>query len=534
MNKKTIILIIGISLLLIVIFYQLALKKEKITFNLFEVSRGDVSQEVSETGQVKKGEEINLAFKTSGQIERIYVKVGDEIKKGSILAKIDTRGLEIQLQEAKSDLAIYQAKLDKLLAGATTEEIQKAGTTISNAQISLENAQQNLKDVEAESEEDLDAAYEDALNILDDCYLKIYNAFLVVDSVQKTYFYYYDQESIKVKENKEIIKTANNESKSCLDIAQSDPSHENIETAISEIKKLLTKVSNSLIIIRDMCEEPSYSGEVSSTDKTSLDTQRTNVNTALTNITNSEQTISSTKLTNQSNINTAETGVSTAEGTLKAAQNELALITASPQKADVDLYEAQVVKAQSQIQYLENQIQESYLYAPVDGQITEIKKRVAEMVSSGNEMIVLLPTDPFQIETDIYEEDVVKINIDNPVDISLVVFPDKIFKGRVISIDPTEKLIEGVVYYKVKIDLEELPDGVKPGMTADLIIKTAFRENVLIIPEDAIQEKDGKTIVQILKNETIEEKEIKVGLEGSDNMVEIVSGLLEGEKIILR
>ena len=199
MSKKIILLIGGLTLLLIVIFYQLNVKKDNEVFDLFEVVRGNVYQEVSEVGQLKKGEEINLAFKTSGRIERIYVNVGEEIKKWTTLAKMDTRGLEIQLQQAKSDLAIYQAQLDKLLIGASPEEIQKVETAVSNAQISLGNAQQNLIDVRAESEEDLNAAYEDALNVLDDSYLKIYNAFLVVDSVQETYFYYYDQESIKVR-----------------------------------------------------------------------------------------------------------------------------------------------------------------------------------------------------------------------------------------------------------------------------------------------------------------------------------------------
>jgi len=193
-----------------------------------------------------------------------------------------------------------------------------------------------------------------------------------------------------------------------------------------------------------------------------------------------------------------------------------------------------VTKAQSQVEYLENQIKESYLYAPVDGQVIEIKKRVGEMVSSINEIIVFLPADPFQIEVDIYEEDIIKVSIDNPVDISLVAFPDKIFQGRIISIDPTEKLVEGVVYYQVKISLEELPGEVKPGMTADLVIKTAFRENVLIVPEDAIQKKDDKTIVEILKDNILEEREVEVGLEGSDNIVEVISGVLEGEKVILK
>jgi len=478
MNKKIILLIIGLALLLIIIFYQLRLKKENGVFDLFEIVRGNISEEISEVGQLKKGEEINLAFKASGTIQKIYVEVGDQVKKWNVLAKINTQGLNIQLDQAKSDMKIYQANLDKLLIGASPEEIEKAEITLSNAQVSLENVQKNLENIESQSEENLKAAYEDTLNVLDDSYLKIYNTFMVVDSVQGTYFYGYDQESLKVKENKENIKDAKIESKSYLDIARNEETNENIDSAIFEIKKLLVSVSNSLIVIRDQCEKSVYANTVSSADKTLLDTEKTNINTGLTNLTNSEQTISSTKLTNESNINTAQTSVSTAQGVLETAQNGLNLITASPQKTDIDLYEAQLAKAESQVKYLENQIQESYLYAPVDGQITEIKKRTAEMILSGSEMFVLLPADPFQIEVNIYEEDVVKINVGNPVDISLVAFPDQIFKGNVISINPAEQLFEGVVYYKVKINFENIIDQAKPGMTADLVIKTDKKKMV--------------------------------------------------------
>jgi len=535
MNKKIIILVSAIILILIIILFQINSKNQEIDFDLFEVIRGDISQEISEVGQLKKGEEINLTFKSSGTIQKIYVEVGDQVKKWDVLAKINTQGLSIQLDQAKSDIKIYQANLDKLLIGASPEEIERAEITLSNAQISLGNAQQNLENIESQSEENLKAAYEDALNVLDDTYLKIYNAYMVVDSVQGTYFYGYDQESLKVKENKENIEKAKVESKSYLDIARNQQTNENIDNAISEIKKLLVSISNSLIIIRDQCENSVYANTVSSANKTLLDTEKTNMNTGLTNLTDSEQTISSTKLTNQLDINTAQTSVSSADGALKTAQNGLNLITASPQKADIDLYEAQVAKAESQVKYLENQIQESYLYAPVDGQITEIKKRTAEMVLSGSDMIVLLPADPFQIEVDIYEEDIVKINVGNPVYISLVAFPDQIFNGNVISINPAEQLIDGVVYYKIKINFENIIDQAKPGMTADLVIKTDFRENVLIIPEDAIQEEDGKITVEVSKNGDIKERQIEIGLKETNNdMTEVISGLLEGEKVVVR
>ena len=536
MNKKIILLISAIVLILIIVLFQIDSKKQEVDYELFEVIRGNISQEISEVGQLKKGEEISLAFKASGIIQKIYVKVGDQVGKWNILAKINTQGLNIQLDQAKSDMKIYQANLDKLLIGATPEEIERAEITLSSAQVSLKNAKQNLVNVESQSEENLKAAYEDALNVLNNSYLKIYNTFNTVDSIQGTYFYGYDQESLKVKEDKESIKNAKIKSKSYLDIARNQQTNENIDNAVSEIKKLLVIVSNSLIVIRDECESSVYANTVSSANKTLLDTEKTNINTGLTNLTNSEQTISSTKLTNESNINTAKTSVSTAEGVLKTAQNELNIITASPQKTDLDLYEAQLAKAESQVKYLENQIQESYLYAPVDGQITDIKKRTAEMALSGSEMIVFLPDDPFQIEVNIYEEDIVKIKIGNLVDISLVAFPDQIFKGNVISINPAQQLIDGVVYYKININFENIIDQAKPGMTADLVINTDSRENILIVPEDAIQKENGTVTVEVLEDENkIEERQIEIGLqETNDNMVEIISGLLEGEKVIIR
>jgi len=237
---------------------------------------------VSETGQVKKGEEINLSFKAAGRIEEIYTKVGDGVKSGEKLVKLDIASLFIQLQEVKAALDLAQAKLDKLLIGATPEEIKIAETGVANAQVSLATAQENS-----------DQAFEDALNTLDDSYLKIYNAFNTVDLIQRTYFTSSDQETLRVRENKDKIERAMSRAKSYLDIAKANLDNENIKTALSEMKTGLENTSGALTIVRETCEEPVYQSRVSSTNKTSLDTQRTYINTALTDITDSQQTISS-------------------------------------------------------------------------------------------------------------------------------------------------------------------------------------------------------------------------------------------------
>ncbi len=535
MSKRNIIIIAVILIVVALFGYQKFFKEAEMPFTLAEVVRGDISQEISETGEIKKGEEINLSFKSTGIIEKIYVDKGDIVEKGASLIKIDDSQFQIQLKEAQAGLDSYQAKLDKLLAGSSPEEIQVAETTVINAQISLENARRNLEDVKTEAEEDINQDYEDSLNVLDDSELKIYNAFNTADSIQRTYFTSNDQESIKVKENRDRIETALNRINPYLDKAKADSKNEDIDTALSEMKQALEDTYDALKIIREICEEPLYRGTVSSTDKSSLDTHRGYINTALTSTVNSQQTISSTKLTNESNINTAQASVSSAEGTLRAAEDNLALLKADPRQEDIDLYQAQVNQAKAKTQLLNEQIQETILRSPTDAQITKIHKKVKEMAqpSLQDPVISLLSLALFEIEVDIYEEDVVKMDIGNPVDISLIAFPGQIFQGEVISIDPAQEIIDGVVYYKAFIDPGEIPDQVKPGMTADLIIKTAFKKNVLIIPEDGIQYKEGKKIVKVFKDGSIEEREIIIGLQGSDYIVEVVSGLEEGENIVL-
>lgn len=516
MNKKLIIVVL-IVLVLIVGFYQVFLKKEKLGFTLVEVKKGRVSEEISETGKVQKGEKISLNFKNAGRIEKIYVEVGKEVKRGEILAKLETTELQIKLQDANSSLIIAKANLDKLLAGAKEEEIKVSQSKVENSQIALNTAKQNLAD-----------SYQDAVNDLDDAYLKAYNAQNTVDSIQRTYFTKTDQEGAKVRENQQEIASAVSQIRSQIEVVRTNNLDENVDAALSRVGNELSKVSNSLKIIRETCEEPSYRSTVSSTDKTSLDTHRTNINTEIADINDAQQDIVSSK-----------SAITLAEKDLQIKKDELTLLISPAQEEEVNLYKAKVEQAESQIQLLKNQIEESNLRSPLLGQVAEVKKKVGELVQPASQdvVFVILPSAPFQIKADIYEEDVVKINVANPVQISLVAFPDEVFQGKVVLINPAEKLIEGVVYYELTIDFEEMPEEgrMKSGMTADIIIQTALKENVLIVPKEAIVKKDGQLTVKVLKEgDKTEEREVKTGIEGADGMVEVISGIGEGEKIIVK
>ena len=518
MNKKYIVGVI--VLLLIILVGQKLLQKSVDSFSIARVYRGNIVQEISEVGQVKRGEAINLSFQNSGKIESIYIKVGDSVQRNSILGKLDKGQLEIQLTDAKANLALNQSKLDKLLSGSTEEEIQTKQIVIDNAVISLFSAEKSLEDIKASSENDLSAYYEDALNLLDVTYLKIYNSFTVVDSLLISYFNQNTQEGIKVKAAKNTINTALNNAEIYIEIAKNEPDYDNTDRAISETKDSLDEVYAALNVVREICQTSFYKNIVSSADKTFLNNERTYINTAQDNLSNAEQNISSTLISNETNIAAAESVVESAKGTLKLTENDLSLLTALPREEDVLLHEAQVNQAKAQVALLEKKIDDTILRSPLSGQIAKIHKREGESASSSDVIILLIPQDPFQIEVDIPEVDIGEIELGDTCKIVLDAFPTIELSGKIVEIEPAETVISQVVYYKIKVSVETEFDKIRSGMTANVDILVDKKEDVLIIPQRALSYKEGETFVKIPVKDGFEEKQIEIGLSGNSSEVE--------------
>ena len=123
--------------------------------------------------------------------------------------------------------------------------------------------------------------------------------------------------------------------------------------------------------------------------------------------------------------------------------------------------------------------------------------------------------------------------IGNPVSITLAAFLDEALAGRVVSINPAEKIVGGVVYYEITVDFEKEKAGIKSGMTADIVIEVAKKENVLVVPREALLKINGKRTVKILEGGEPQEREVEIGLEG-DDLIEIISGLENGQPVIAR
>lgn len=519
MKKKIII----IALILLVIFLLVRNNGDKPEQNIYTVELGTITQEIFEPGTIKKGDEINLSFANSGRIKKIYFKEGDIVKKNETVAILDTDVLNINLEKAKLNLSAAEINLKKLISVGSDKDIEAAMIALDNANTALNSAIQNLEETDRVSSERISNLYNDSLSIINSSVLVSEMAYDDVRIILDRYFpKFYNQDARNGILARDRIKASVDEIKYYHSLGD-------VDKTLEITQKNLKSIFNDMDAVINILDQPIYR-DISQADKLIINTQKNNINQSLTSVTSMIGSISLAKSIRNSEMSLAEAQKKAAEGSLNQAQNELNRIMSSARGEDIDLARLQVNQAQKEINLLNKMINDSVIKAPTDGKIIRVNFKDLEIVQVGIPVVTMVSENIYQVELNIYEGDISKINIDDPVTIEVVAIPDKKFSGNVSFIDVASKVIDGVIYYKVLIDIDNPSDKMKVGMTADVTITPYKKENVLVIPKRAIT--DSK--VSLIKtNEVIEERTIKTGLSGSNRMIEVLSGLEVGDKIII-
>ena len=254
--------------------------------------------------------------------------------------------------------------------------------------------------------------------------------------------------------------------------------------------------------------------------------------------------VNNAKLSGDQQISSAQARLDSTNQALALAQAQLNSTVAPARAQDIALAQAQVSQAQAALAGVNQQLADSVLIAPLDGVVTALNYEVGEQFGAGGKpMAVILVNNSFNVEVDIAESNISKIKLGDPVDITLDAFPDDfILKGKVSFIEPAQTLIQDVVYYKVKLDFVDLSAtmtavesrgfALKAGMTANIVITTDSRDQVLQVPSRALIEKDGQKLIRILVDGVVNDVPVETGLRGDEGMLEITQGLQAGDNVI--
>jgi HlyD family secretion protein len=199
------------------------------------------------------------------------------------------------------------------------------------------------------------------------------------------------------------------------------------------------------------------------------------------------------------------------------------------QKATVQQYESMVREAKVNLA-------RTVLYSPIEGVVTQKNVNTGEIVTASQQIANVMGEGTLEIRADVPESDIVKVALGQGADVTFdALSSSEIISAEVIEIDPASTVIQDVVYYRVKLKFAVDP-RIKPGMSADIDIKTAEKKDVVSIPLRAVKTEGDREYVEILKTqdkkEVTEKVFVKTGLRGDDGMVEIVSGLSGGEAVV--
>ncbi|HEY4502943.1 MAG TPA: HlyD family efflux transporter periplasmic adaptor subunit [Candidatus Paceibacterota bacterium] len=482
---------------------------EETRYVLGTVERGSIISSISGTGQVSSLNQVDVTSKSSGELIYLNAKSGQEVKTGALIAQIDSGDAAYELETAKLS---YQ------------ELITVDDGELRDVEDAVEEAEVNLKDAYVDGRATLATAVTDMTDVMAELD-NLFGGYLSesrfgLSNTEKEYTgrareAWRDADDL-LDEFVKIYRTVSNETNDGT-----------IESMVSEANLIANAVAqatkyskDAVIYLRDREDNESAIAEEAYTAVSGL---VTTINGAV------SETLS------------ARNTLTDAKKTLDNAQDDLQELKDGPDNLDVRTEELSLKQKQ-------DAYSDYFVRVPFDGIIASVEGKKGQNVSSGTTIATLITKQKIA-EISLNEVDAAKIKVGQKATLSFDAIEDLAITGEVIEVDLIGTVSQGVVNYIVKIGFDTGDDQVLSGMTVSANIITDMKQDILTVPSSAVKTEGNKNYVEIVEENiapiqanqalgvllsTLPTKvPVALGL-SSDQFVEIVSGLKEGDQYVVR
>jgi RND family efflux transporter MFP subunit len=534
-------------------------------------SNGTIASTVSATGNIEPAAQAKLRFSQSGTITEILVHEGDVVSIGAPLARVDSVGLQLALEQAQAELRQAQADYEDLLAGATAAELAEARARLAQARSQY---QQSLTSV---GSADLDAARADltgaqarlsrleagpASDELATANEQVQRAQSSFDQGRVDLAAAKDRARVDVETKANALRNAQDEYSRVYwanrEIEQQMPGELTQERKDQESQAL-----RSVHDAEQALKAAQVAYEQARVDE--LNTTRTNEAALKSAIASRDKLLAGTKAEDLADARAAVqraqakldqlTGTNRAselaasQSSVQIAQAGLDKLTADPSKASLASREAAVVRGEVALKQAQRNLDLATLTAPFAATISVIDMNVGESADT-TATIAVVDLSSFHIDVPIDELDIAQVQPGQRVRITLDALPDAQIGGSVGRIAPqATRSAQGTTTYDVTVNLDKDSAGVRPGMTAVVAIITSEKSDALLVPRRAVRSEGGKSYVLIFDpngqpkavvsggtasfEPANRRQEITTGLSNSE-VVEVLSGLSAGDQVLVQ
>jgi len=210
--------------------------------------------------------------------------------------------------------------------------------------------------------------------------------------------------------------------------------------------------------------------------------------------------------------------------------------------AQVRSLAAQIASIEQQVRYTEELIKNAEIYAPIDGVVTVKKAFLGETVapqgfggagSAGATFAVIVDLGSLEMEADINEQNLGKLSLSQPAQVTLDAYPDRPYKARLRQIVPTADRQKGSV--KVKVEILDRDARILPEMSCRVVFldpKAGPAEGAkVMVPAASVVEVDGRKGALFLQGDRALFKPLGLGA-AALSQIEVVSGAAGGEEVV--
>ncbi len=495
----------AIALVAIIIIVSVASGRGGKNVETITVAPGPFSQQVSVSGKVVAAQSVDLAFTQSGRVSQVYARVGDVVARGKVLAALENADLWADVLQREATVDAEKAKLVSLEGGTRQEQIDITESSVTAARVSRDQAIEALSD-------EIKNAYTQS----DDAVRRRTDQFITnprSSSPQLTFTVDAVLEA-SIEWQRYLVEGVLVSWKSSIDTTLST------ETLVGVSQKNLNTV---LSLLNDVATAVNTLGANASLSQTTVDGYRSDITTARANINAAVASLTQ-----------AVTAKKNAEADLMTAEKRLTLEQAGTDSGDILVQQARVQAAEADVLSARARYQKTLVVAPFTGTITKMDAKVGGIASANVSAISMISTGKLQIESYIPEINAPLVSVGDRATVTLDAYgTDAPFAASVVSIDPAETIRDGVTTYRAILEFTNQDPRIKAGMTANVVITTEEKTATISVPQGTLTKRNGKTFVLVIENELVMEREVVAGSFSSLGTVEIVSGLVPGDLVVI-
>ena len=473
-------------------------------------TRGPIVEEVDAPGTVTPAETVDLSFSTPGTIAYVGRAVGTHVAVGTTLATLSGADLSAVLEQAKAALAVQQAKLAGLQAGARPEDVAVSQAAVAGARAALSQSNQAI----VQASESAYVGSDDAIhNKVDQFFSNPRTA-----SPTLVFSLSNGQTQSLMVSGRVSMEALLSDWQAYLAALPANADEANTADVVTKTQTYLSQIRNYLDLVAsgltNVIPTSSYSTATIQGYENNIALGRANISAA------------------ETAINAAQTQEKTAAAALASAQSELTLTQAPPTATDLAAQQAQVAASQANVDAAQAQLDKTVIAAPFSGTITRNDAHVGETAAAGNLLVSMISDAQFQFDVYVSQADIAKVKTGDSAAIALDAYQGGApSPAHVIAVDPAATVQGGVSSYKVTLQFDGNDPRIAAGLTGNAKITTQSKSDVLSIPKSAVIMRGSGTFVmkQNSSGETL--TPVTTGIESAAGMIEITAGLSESDTV---